>query len=266
MEIPIVILNFNRERPLRKLVDWCMGLRSRGEIWIVDNASTWGPTLAFYDEIRSWSAERRVRVFPFDRNHGGRAIDLFLENQVLNGLQHGPIAVSDPDLVPYPTTPDDVLEVARDVIDAYPDLIKVGPGLEVEDVPTSYFNHDWIKYWEGLYWAQPLTPCGRGRRAPIDTTFSVYRSAEHVGKGTTEAVRLDRPRVLRHVDWYEDRSSPSAEFTHYAQLATRVDGSRPLAFQASGVGYYRLFESNPERFWRNVRAALDSGDIRRLLD
>ena len=232
MPIPIVILNYNREQPLRALIDYCMSLEGRGDIWVIDNGSTWAPTLTFYDDISTWPSERGVRLVRMGANLGLRAVPVFLERHPLAGR----VAFTDPDLVPYSTTPRDVLEVASAVLDDLPDLLKVGVGLEIEDVPDSYFDIGWIRYFERQVWGLPLLPCGRGRRAAVDTTFAVYRSADLFRTDTEPAVRLDRPYVMKHVDWYEDPNAPSLEFLAYAASCGR---------EASGVLAWRQWKKSP---------------------
>ena len=232
MTTPILILNFNREAPLRRLLQWSLQLDGAGDVWIVDNASSWPATLALYDELPRWAEAPRLHVVRMGANLGLDAVPAFLARHPFDGR----VVITDPDLVPYPHTPRDLLTVAHAVLDDYPDVHKAGAGLEIDDVPRDYFNREWLDFWERRLWALPLLPCRRGRRAPVDTTFALYRSAD-LFRREVPSVRLDRPYVLQHVDWYEPSAQPSEEFLHY---------SRKCGRDASGIVHWKRWRKSPE--------------------
>jgi len=270
--IPIVILNYNRADPLRKLVDWCKTLDGRGDIWIVDNASTYPGTLDFYDEVDSWPkvgpGAPRVRVVVSDQNRGHGTIPRFLSS--LRGADaaqfRGRVVFTDPDLVPYPDTPNDVLRVACEVLDRNPSLVKVGPGLEVDDIPDCYFNVAWARFWEQHFWEAPMTSLRLSRMAPIDTTFALYRSASGYKATTWPAARLVRPRVLKHVDWYEDAYHPSEEFQYYVDHTPDVRSEEQMIPRPTGCSMYRRWRRDPEAYRKLAIKAVEKRDPKILFD
>lgn len=253
MNWPIVVLNFNRAAPLRTLLAWLMRLDGRGWIHVLDNSSNYPPTLRLYDEVERLGDAARVTIHRGRPNHADCAYPATLAfmREHFAGQR---VVFTDPDLIPYANTPADVLTVMAATLDAYPNIIKVGTGIEIADVPAHYFNKAWLDFWERLQWTR-RTPCGRGYFAGVGQTFAMLRDPEVLLKNSNDdGIRLDRPYVLKHVDWYEDPYHPSEEFAYYAGTA------RYHLTGASGIRLYRGWQKDPRKYERKMRAIVQSKD------
>ncbi len=75
-------------------------------------------------------------------------------------------------------------------------------------------------------------------RAPIDTTFALYR------KGTTEfsydALRTGYPYVARHLGWYVNSSNPPADEHFYHQRVAQNTADSPATSYWSGDNLHPL--------------------------
>lgn len=199
--IPIVINNFNRLVCLRELL---AALRSRGyeNTYVIDNDSTYEPLLEFYEDSG-------LRVFRLDTNVGGLAL---WTTPVGEHFVNGHYAYTDSDVVPAAECPDDFMARFLDVLARYPQALKAGFGLEIDDLPPAFEFRDKVVAHErhlltdlaepGLY------------RAPIDTTFALYRPGA-AGGFWLPGMRTTSPYLARHLPWYADSSRPDEEELFY---------------------------------------------------
>lgn len=212
--IPIVINNFNRLESLRILVDWVRSLDGETSIIILDNASTYPPVRAFYRTLKAPN-EQVVRL---GYNSGLEGIaDVAQE---LRGFRR--FVVTDPDLVPYPDTPRDILKRMDVLLDRYPQFTHVGASIEIRDLPPTYPLREEVEEWESQFWPPKAAAVGSdGWEAWVDTTFAMYRGDADV-RGLYTSMRMDRPYTLRHVDWYLDPTCPTEEQKHYLAVSKSV--------------------------------------------
>lgn len=209
----IFIIMRDRLEPLLQLLPWIEG----NEIILVDNNSTYKPLLKFYNEnpynvniVKTWEnhAHRspwRCRLVPARERY----------------------VVTDPDVIPDPDCPKDFLDVMNAILDAAPDIQKVGFGLRIDDLPDHYAAKENVINWEKGLWGCQRDVLGyEGHEVPIDTTFALYREGTTVGmySSPTEvfpALRLGPPYVARHLPWYSDSSNPTREDIYYKTRANR---------------------------------------------
>lgn len=130
---------------------------------------------------------------------------------------HGWWAVTDCDL-DLSHIPGDFLSVAQDAYLNNPSVYKVGPSLEILDVPPDSYSTGKIADYEPRYWTKPSHD-GHWI-AGIDTTFGLYHSSRPTSMpGESrfyEGVRLARPYTARHLPWYYTPSTPpDAEYMDY---------------------------------------------------
>jgi hypothetical protein len=209
--IPIVIINFNRLEALKVLIDWLHQLGSNTKIIVLDNHSTFEPLLAYYAELPA----RGVEVLCLKKNKGPQAI-LKLAPALRRFHKY---IVTDSDLVPFPTTPDDMLTKLAELLDRYPGYNHVGASLEIADLPACYPFCQEVQQWEGQYWTTPVGEVAY--EAAIDTTFAMYRGNSDM-RQLEPALRMARPYTLKHIDWYINPACLSEEYTFYLHTCSSV--------------------------------------------
>ena len=199
--VPILITCYNRVEALRLLVGW-LEAAGHERIVLVDNASTYEPLLAYYDETPH--AVHRLGV-----NAGHLAA---WEAGVLGALGvEGAYVVTDCDVVPEDTAPPDAVDHFAELLFRYADVDKVGFGLRIDDLPECYGFRSEVIDWESQFWENELEP--GVYRADIDTTFALYRPSARAP--SLRALRTGPPYVARHLPWYKDSGALSEEDRYY---------------------------------------------------
>ena len=205
-ETPIFIQNFNQVSHLRKQIAWLLGAGYRNVI-VIDNASTYPPLLRYYDEM---TASGAIRLLRRPRNDGRRA--LWREPIRERFGVHGAFVFTSSDIVPDDGCPADVVAHLAACLHANPQMVKVGLGLRIDDLPARYKHRREVLVWEGQFWRAPVA---RGLfLASIDATFALYRPDEEHALGP--ALRTGWPYLARHEPWYSDSANPTEEELNYA--------------------------------------------------
>jgi hypothetical protein len=209
---PVFITCRDRLTPLISLVSW---LERAGvqRICLVDNASTYEPLLEWYER----SPHLVVRL---SDNVGQLAP--WTSNTINTHAYGESYVVTDPDVVPDERCPLDAIDYFRGVLDEHPEVRKVGFGLRIDDLPRRFRLRRPVQAWESQFWLDPLpvtgaTPTGLLYRAPIDTTFALYR--EHTPATMGPALRTGWPYVARHLPWYGNTRRPTKEEQYYSAHA-----------------------------------------------
>lgn len=207
--VPIVINNFNRLTTLRVLLS---ALESRGyrNIHIIDNLSTYPPLLDFYGQCRH-------PVFRLKRNVGHNAI---WKTGIYRRFWKGYYVYTDPDVVPAEDCPEDFIRHFHDLMARYPEAMKVGFGLKIDDIPDCFNQKANIQLGESRYWQHPLEQ--DVYRAPIDTTFALYRpfSKTNVNWHVLH-LRTGGKYLARHLPWYSDSRNLTEEERFYLEACNR---------------------------------------------
>lgn len=203
-DIPIVINNYNRITTLLQLIN---GLESRGyrNIYIIDNKSTYPPLLEYYKNCP-------YTVYMLNRNVGHLSI---WETGIYKQFTDSYFAYTDSDLEIHPDCPNDFMEVFVSLLEKYPKALKVGFSLCIDDLPDHYIHKEQVKEWESQFWKKEIEP--NIFKAPIDTTFAVYKP---YFKGEIIDIkhlylRTGYPYSMRHTPWYLDNNNLSEEETYY---------------------------------------------------
>lgn len=202
---PVFIPCRDRVSPLRELISWLERV-GQTEIYLLDNDSTYPPLLEFYRETS-------YPVAYLGENLGQRAVwnaDLFRRLNVT-----GRFILTDPDIVPSPECPDDAIEVFAAALDRYPEHVKAGFGLRIDDIPDHFPRKARVLEWEIQHWSPELAPGLFD--TTIDTTFALYRSDAPFSYGP--AIRTGPPYVARHIPWYSDATRLSPEEAYYQERA-----------------------------------------------
>ena len=85
----------------------------------------------------------------------------------------GAYVVSD-HVVPTEECPLDAVDRFLDLLQRYPEYVKVGFGLKLDDIPDRFGLKSSVLPWEKQFWTRPLGETGL-YEAIIDTTFALYR-------------------------------------------------------------------------------------------
>lgn len=207
-QFPVIITVRDRLSHLQMLLDWLERVEQR-DIWLCDNASTYPPMVDFL----SRTSHNVVRN---NRNLGHRAPWLSGLAAELGSEQ--PFVVSDPDVVPCETCPDDAVEYFAETLRMNSEIDKVGFSLRTDDLPAHFAHRDSVVAWEDQFRTNEY---GAGFHfAPIDTTFAVYRPG--FGQQNARSLRSRAPYEARHMPWYEDSANPTEELTYYVRHADRL--------------------------------------------
>lgn len=201
LETPIYIVNRdNLTRGFVLLLTW-LHEAGHGNITVIDNASTYEPLLDFYEHIPA-------ALIRTGRNLGPYA---FWELG-LHSAQSERFIVADPDTVPAPCCPSNLVQRLHQIMDKY-QASKVGPSLRLDNLPNCYSQKQRVLDWEAQFWQKP-TEAGDAYDAQIDTTFALYEPGS-LAWPPGRYLRLAAPYLAEHLPWYEDSQRPTEECTYY---------------------------------------------------
>ena len=206
--VPIFIISYNRLRCLKRLISW---LEENGNtnIIVVDNSSTYPPLLEYLDSLS-------YRVIRLNENKGYLAVwECGVFSDILDKQY---FVVTDPDVLPSETCPDDAIMCFYNKLMEYPHITKCGFSLLIDDIPSDYPLRQSVVSLEKRYWEAPL-PDGSGYVAPIDTTFALYRPGIAPNDPRwLSAIRLAPPYAARHLPWYESAANDDEESVFYRKV------------------------------------------------
>ena len=207
--IPIIINNYNRVTYLQQLIS---GLENRGyrNIHILDNQSDYPPLLEWYENCP-------YEVIKLDKNYGFKAI---WDSGVYDRFKHSFYVYTDSDVVIDEECPEDFMKVFMDLLDRYPDCLKVGFGIHIDDIPDHYKMKEEVIQTESRFWKNELE---KGVFvAQIDTTFALYRPYCYGPANDHHMmIRTGRPYMIRHMPWYIDQNHLSEEDAYYISHTTQ---------------------------------------------
>jgi hypothetical protein len=210
-QVPVFINCRDRVTPLLPLLDY---LERAGceQVYLLDNDSTYPPLLEYYEQT-----PHNVIRLGENRRHKS-----FWESGLLEELGvRGQYVFSDPDLIPIEECPLDAIGYFAEVLERYPAYPKAGFGLKIDDLPDHFGMKADVIAWESRFWHRLIAP--RLYEAPIDTTFALYRSAEHAPRF---AIRTGFPYLVRHTTWYLDSENLPEEHRYYIERARATSWSR----------------------------------------
>lgn len=212
--LPIFINSRDRLGCLREQVAWLLEA-GYTRLYILDNASTYAPLLAYYRELMR---DVRVQVIFLGENMGYKAIWL---SGILEKLAiETPYVYTDSDVVPQSDCPKNVVQILLRVLKRNPFLKKAGLGLIYQDI-TFYDREKWQRSEAGFY----RFPIGENLYfAPVDTTFALYVNCRHYT--LRMAARTTGSCMARHLPWYYDYDHLPEDEAYYMQHA---DSSSTIA-------------------------------------
>jgi len=218
--LPIFINCRDRLGCLQQLVDWLLAAGYR-RIFLLDNASTYPPLLAYYEDIIQ---DGRVTVVHFSRNFGHRSIWL---TRLLERLDiTTPYVYTDPDVLPVEDCPKGIVARLYQILRRYPFLAKVGAGLKTDDLPPTRVSMQ-IAQGQAAYRQVPVEE--ELYYAACDTTFALYAPIRHYT--LSPAMRTGGRLLLRHLPWYLDPQHLPEDEAYYIAHA---DASSTFARDVKG--------------------------------
>lgn len=175
------------------------------DITIVDNDSTYEPTL-------EWYKTSSFRTLYLGENYGHNCVWGKDIAQAEVGLDEFFI-VTDPDLEIW-TMPPNFLDYLLKAFELNSEIIKAGPSLRIDDLPDYFPLKSGIMESESIFWREQLIP--DYYMAPIDTTFALYKHDRIQGRyGGHHAIRVAGDCTVRHLPFYLDRNNLSDEMKNY---------------------------------------------------
>lgn len=210
-KIPVFIICRDRLKPLLELVRWLED-EDMKNIYFVNNASTYPPLLKYFDlspyHVINLNLINDGHTSPWSQG----IISVFAKGQ--------PYIVSDPDILPADTA-NGAIEYFISLLNKYQDVVKVGFGLKIDDLPDYYEPKQDVIKWEKKFWENPAE--SDVYRADIDTTLAVYRPGAPYALGP--ALRTGGRFVARHEAWYTDSNNVGKELAYYRNHADKSVGT-----------------------------------------
>jgi hypothetical protein len=172
-------------------------------IILIDNASTYPPLVKYLETVP-------YKIIYLEKNYGSYA--LWSAGIVDPATYPSYYVYTDPDIIPIPECPNDIIEYLISILEKYPDALKAGIGLRIDNLPDTEIGNK-AREWERSWWNAPLgnnlyTAC-------LDTTFSVYRP--NGATGHQIGIRTGHPYMAEHTTWYEDFTNLSEELKYYVK-------------------------------------------------
>lgn len=209
--IPIIIISFNQLLYLKKIISY-LKENDYLNLVIIDNNSSYEPLLNYFDEIKD-----TVTIYRLSENLGHMVF--WKKKEIFEKYNKGYYIVTDADIVPNKSCPDDFVLKFKKILDRTPKLSKVGFSLKIDDIPDTNPNKKKVLDWEGRFWTQKTK---RGDFfASIDTTFALYppKNVWFYRKHFYHAIRTNIPYTAIHGGWYFDINNLSKEQQYYLNSA-----------------------------------------------
>ncbi len=178
-----------------------------GKIYIIDNNSQYQPLLDFLERIR-YHPSNLVEVISLKTNNGPRGAWSYAWSRETEYY-----IVSDCDL-DISECPSNTLKQLYLTLQNYPDIIKTGLSLRIDDLPESEVLLKTVIAGEKTHWEKKVDDIGF--EAPIDTTFHMCRPG--LNFVYEPAIRLKPPYSARHLPWYIQLGDISEEELVYFKL------------------------------------------------
>jgi GT2 family glycosyltransferase len=187
-ETTVFIICRDRYKPLAQLLEWLehQGLQ---RVVLIDNNSALPPLMDFLHNTP-------YQVLEMQRN--ARHTVAWTAGIIKILLPDDFYLLTDPDVIPARTEAD-VLPHLYDLHQQYPDHLKIGLGLKIDDLPDHYELKKEVIAWEGQFWKHQYAP--GVFEAGVDTTFAIYKPYTYQ-YFIHPSLRTAEPYTARHLPWY----------------------------------------------------------------
>jgi hypothetical protein len=182
------------------------------DVVIVDHGSTWQPML-------EWLNQREAEGGLILWRGNAHPRDLWGWQPFRELCAGNRFVVTDPDVVPSETCPDDWVQHLSNLLDKYPSRSKAGLSLRIDRIPEHYYWRAKVLSWEQQFWASPIAPGVYS--AGIDTTLAVYQPLAAGGFDISNSLRTGFPYVADHLSWSEDYGNLPSDVAYYYEHAER---------------------------------------------
>jgi hypothetical protein len=197
----IFIILRDRYEPLKQLLAW-LESQDLQKIVFIDNDSRLPNLVDFLDETGYQVLELR-RNMTHKAPWSAGIIKVLLPNDFY--------IVTDPDIIPT-TTNKDAVRYFYEIHKKFPNYLKVGFGLKIDDLPDKYALKDDVIKWESQFWQHKLGE--EIYEAGVDTTFALYkpRTYKYI---LHPSIRTGEPYTARHLPWYSSADDLTDEEVFY---------------------------------------------------
>jgi hypothetical protein len=211
---PIFIIAKDRRSYLQALINrlFSDGLRN---LIVIDTGSTYPPMVHYLNLLRKVFRVRVVEAKPKGPPHR-----VLWDNDLITatGCRAKRFVLTDCDVVPDAMCPPDWLE-RLDALLSKHNVIKVGLGLRIDNLPDHYKKKSQVLEWEAKWFQKVIEPGVYS--ADVDTTLALYKPDEHA---MAPALRTAEPYVAQHLPWYEDSRNVQEDIRHYRHHYDRRTG------------------------------------------
>jgi hypothetical protein len=213
--IPIVILNKDRLGPLKMLVE-SLTKRGYNNIIIIDNQTTYQPTLDWYKESGINVFYNSIDATLYDTGTFYR-LAFELNHPVFSQIVKDYYVFTDSDVVPIDIIPEDFIDSMIQVCNEF-NVMKVGLGLKIDDLPNTDFSKHVISI-ESPHWQNRITHSTYELyQAGVDTTFAVY-APNSKPLLNCDVIRMGGNYIAKHMPWYYDiHNMPDDEYYYLKNL------------------------------------------------
>ncbi|MER8462625.1 polysaccharide pyruvyl transferase family protein [Mesorhizobium sp. M1396] len=240
--VPIFIISFNRGDQLLRSIDSYRRLNTAVDIVVHDNGSSDKYTLGILDDLER-SGVKLFRSTAITSPDELNSINSTIETYFSDWAEPSRYVVTDGDIDLGGADPD-ILSIFDVLLDNFRDAACVGPMLKIHDIPSTYalYNHAMNRHIDQFWQKEPLWFTHDEimiayQRAPIDTTFALYRAGERFHR-LQQGLRVYYPYEASHLDWYEGeaegvvyRMTSSPTISHWnSQEQIDAKKNEPLRF------------------------------------
>ena len=202
------------------------------EIIICDQGSTFKPMVEFLNNLESDGIKvcRWEDSLNDDNQTNIRRNDDMIREAVWDYFRshlESNYIVTDPDIF-LDNVKGDILEVYAYFLEKMPEIMTVGPMLRIDDIPDYYPKKEHLisSSLHVKFHATDVEVINYNDRsieyvrAPIHTTFGMYRTGTRWAGYAHEAVRVLLPYSAKHLDWYVDPENLSEDQKYYMKHAS----------------------------------------------
>ncbi len=220
--LTVFIICRDRLSPLEQLVPWLekQGLK---KIVFIDNDSAYPPLVEYLQKTP-------YQVLELGRNVGHTSP--WSAGIIRTLLPDDFYIVTDPDVIPVSENKE-LIPRLLELHKKFPHHLKIGPGLNIDDLPDSYRLKNEVMQWEAQFWKDQILP--GVYESGLDTTFALYKPYTHT-YFIHPSLRTGKPYTARHLPWYSDTTKLTDEDLFYklhadATINTWDKGALPERYQ-----------------------------------